>query len=196
MAKPVIAQPPDAPIASGAAGLLAPDLDLKPGDQIDRYNLLEKVGEGGFGVVYLAEQREPVRRQVALKIIKVGMDTREVVARFQAERQALALMDHPNIAKILDGGVVGFGQSPVSNPKSEISNQGLRHSIPKQSFHRPASSTSRKWGSAESPKPTRRTSVKPTLSNSTVKERASHIHKCRLLPSHSRTNPRNPRCRC
>lgn len=79
----------------------------QPGDCIGRYKLLEKLGEGGFGVVYMAEQREPVKRRVALKIIKVGMDTREVVARFEAERQALAMMDHPNIAKIHDAGAKG-----------------------------------------------------------------------------------------
>ncbi len=71
---------------------------------IDRYKLLEKIGEGGCGVVYVAEQTEPVRRRVAVKIIKPGMDTRQVLARFEAERQALALMDHPNIAKVLDAG--------------------------------------------------------------------------------------------
>jgi len=71
---------------------------------IGRYRLLEKIGEGGFGVVYMAEQQEPVQRKVALKIIKPGMDTREVIARFEAERQALALMDHPSIARVLDGG--------------------------------------------------------------------------------------------
>ncbi len=65
---------------------------------IGRYKILEKIGEGGFGVVYVAEQREPVKRRVAIKIIKLGMDTRQVVARFEAERQALAMMDHPNIA--------------------------------------------------------------------------------------------------
>ena len=73
-----------------------------PGAVIGRYKLLEKVGEGGFGVVYVAEQKRPVKRRVALKIIKLGMDTKQVVARFEAERQALALMDHPNIAKVLD----------------------------------------------------------------------------------------------
>ena len=75
-----------------------------PGTVIGRYKLLEKIGEGGFGVVYMAEQEDPVRRRVALKIIKLGMDTQKVIARFEAERQALALMDHPNIAKVLDGG--------------------------------------------------------------------------------------------
>src|SRR6516164_1573155 len=80
------------------------------GTMIGRYKLLEKVGEGGFGVVYVAEQREPVKRRVALKIIKLGMDTRQVIARFEAERQALALMDHPNIAKVLDAGATGTGR--------------------------------------------------------------------------------------
>jgi serine/threonine protein kinase len=81
-----------------------------PGTRIDRYKLLQQIGEGGMGVVYMAEQEEPVRRRVALKIIKLGMDTRQVVARFEAERQALALMDHPNIAKVLDGGVTETGR--------------------------------------------------------------------------------------
>jgi eukaryotic-like serine/threonine-protein kinase len=81
-----------------------------PGTVIGRFKLLEKIGEGGMGVVYMAEQREPVIRKVALKIIKLGMDTRQVVARFEAERQALALMDHPNIAKVLDGGATESGR--------------------------------------------------------------------------------------
>ncbi|HZN33615.1 MAG TPA: protein kinase, partial [Pirellulaceae bacterium] len=79
----------------------------RPGTQIGPYKLLQVIGEGGMGVVYMASQREPVERTVALKIIKPGMDTRQVVARFEAERQALALMDHPNIARVLDGGSVG-----------------------------------------------------------------------------------------
>jgi serine/threonine protein kinase/Tfp pilus assembly protein PilF len=82
----------------------------QPDTRIGRYKLLEKIGEGGFGVVYMAEQEEPVRRRVALKIIKLGMDTRAVVARFEAERQALAMMDHPNIAKVLDGGATASGR--------------------------------------------------------------------------------------
>src|SRR3974390_534458 len=80
------------------------------GQMLSRYKLLEKIGEGGFGAVYVAEQKEPVKRRVALKIIKLGMDTRQVVARFEAERQALALMDHPNIAKVLDGGATTNGR--------------------------------------------------------------------------------------
>ena len=80
-----------------------------PGDRIGRYKLLQKLGEGGCGIVYLADQEEPVKRRVALKVIKLGMDTREVIARFEAERQALALMDHPNIAKVLDGGATSTG---------------------------------------------------------------------------------------
>ncbi len=82
----------------------------EPGAIIGRYKILEKVGEGGFGIVYVAEQREPVKRRVALKIIKLGMDTRQVVARFEAERQALAMMDHPNIAKVLDAGATDAGR--------------------------------------------------------------------------------------
>jgi WD40 repeat protein len=82
----------------------------EPFGKIGRYKLLEKLGEGGFGDVWMAEQEDPVRRRVALKIIKLGMDTREVVARFEAERQALALMDHPNIAKVLDAGATEMGR--------------------------------------------------------------------------------------
>jgi serine/threonine protein kinase/WD40 repeat protein len=81
-----------------------------PGTVIGPYKLLQQVGEGGFGVVYMAEQEKPVRRMVALKIIKPGMDSREVIARFESERQALALMDHPNIAKVLDAGATDSGR--------------------------------------------------------------------------------------
>ncbi|MBI4625668.1 MAG: serine/threonine protein kinase [Verrucomicrobia bacterium] len=81
-----------------------------PGDLIGRYKLLEKLGVGGCGVVWMAEQAEPVRRRVALKVIKAGMDTREVITRFEAERQALAMMDHPGIAKVLDAGATGAGR--------------------------------------------------------------------------------------
>jgi serine/threonine protein kinase len=82
----------------------------RPGTIIGRYKLLQQIGEGGMGVVYMAEQTEPVVRKVALKIIKLGMDTRNVIARFEAERQALALMDHPNIAKVLDAGATDSGR--------------------------------------------------------------------------------------
>jgi serine/threonine protein kinase len=81
-----------------------------PGTVIGPYKLLQQIGQGGFGVVYMAEQTEPVRRMVALKIIKPGMDTDQVIARFEAERQALALMDHPNIAKVLDAGATASGR--------------------------------------------------------------------------------------
>jgi eukaryotic-like serine/threonine-protein kinase len=87
-----------------------PPLSEGPGTRIGRYKLLEQIGEGGFGVVFMAEQEEPVRRRVAFKIIKLGMDTRQVVARFEAERQALAMMDHTNIAKVFDAGSTDTGR--------------------------------------------------------------------------------------
>jgi serine/threonine protein kinase/WD40 repeat protein len=100
-----------------------------PGAVIGPYKLLEQIGEGGFGVVFMAEQQHPVRRKVALKVIKPGMDTRQVIARFEAERQALALMEHPNIARVLDAGTTGNPKSEAPNPnqiqstKSQIQNQ-------------------------------------------------------------------------
>src|SRR5258708_3135548 len=93
-----IDMPTDAPIAAA------------PGTVIGAYKLLQQIGEGGMGVVYMAEQAAPVRRQVALQIIKPGIDTREVIARFEAERQALALMDHPNIARVFDAGATAAGR--------------------------------------------------------------------------------------
>jgi serine/threonine protein kinase/lipopolysaccharide biosynthesis regulator YciM len=98
--------------ASGeAAGHPAPRANGEgPGARIGPYKLLQEIGEGGMGSVYMAEQQEPVRRMVALKIIKPGMDSRQVIARFEAERQALALMDHPNIARVLDAGTTGSGR--------------------------------------------------------------------------------------
>ena len=98
------------PSASRAATIDLPTPAEAPGAVIGPYKLLELIGEGGFGVVFLAEQTEPVRRKVALKILKPGMDTRQVVARFEAERQALAIMDHPNIAKVFDGGATASGR--------------------------------------------------------------------------------------
>src|SRR5205823_10068950 len=78
-----------------------------------RYKLLEQIGEGGMGTVWVAEQTEPVKRKVALKLIKPGMDSRQVLARFEAERQALALMDHPNIARVFDAGATDSGRPYV-----------------------------------------------------------------------------------
>jgi serine/threonine protein kinase/WD40 repeat protein len=101
----------DEPSVSSAAE--ADMARLKPeeaGDRIGPFKLLQQIGEGGFGVVWMAEQEQPVRRRVALKIIKLGMDTKEVIARFGQERQALAMMDHPNIAKVLDAGATPFGR--------------------------------------------------------------------------------------
>src|SRR6266478_522492 len=89
---------------------ISPAATEQPGMLIGRYKLLQQIGEGGCGVVYMAEQEQPVRRRVALKIIKLGMDTRSVIARFEAERQALAMMDHPNIAKVLDAGTTEAGR--------------------------------------------------------------------------------------
>ena len=83
---------------------------LKPGDRVGNYVIREQIGEGGFAVVYAAEQEKPVRRKVALKIIKLGMDTKQVIARFEAERQALAMMDHPNVAKVFDAGMTEMGR--------------------------------------------------------------------------------------
>ncbi|MCU0914180.1 MAG: protein kinase [Planctomycetes bacterium] len=100
-------QPPG---QSAFAGLEAAAVTEGPGTVIGRYKLLEKIGEGGMAVVYLAEQTEPLHRKVALKIIKLGMDTRQVIARFEAERQALALMDHPSIAKVFDAGATETGR--------------------------------------------------------------------------------------
>ncbi|HWX20208.1 MAG TPA: serine/threonine-protein kinase [Candidatus Binatia bacterium] len=97
---------PEQPRQEAVGGLIAE----KPGDRIGHYKLLQQIGEGGCGVVYMAEQEQPVRRRVALKVIKLGMDTKKVVARFEAERQALALMDHPNIAKVLDAGTTHTGR--------------------------------------------------------------------------------------
>ncbi|MCA8968011.1 MAG: protein kinase, partial [Planctomycetes bacterium] len=81
-----------------------------PGTQIDRYTLQERIGEGGFGVVFRAEQHQPLRRDVALKVIKLGMDTSRVIARFEQERQALARMQHPHIAAVFDGGTTPSGR--------------------------------------------------------------------------------------
>jgi serine/threonine protein kinase/lipopolysaccharide biosynthesis regulator YciM len=105
---------PDSFLEPQSAGL-APTADEqplceRPGTAIGPYRLLEQIGEGGFGIVFMAEQQQPLRRKVALKVLKPGMDTQQVVARFEAERQALALMDHPNIARVLDAGQTDSGR--------------------------------------------------------------------------------------
>ena len=115
-------------LANAQATVMSPILE-GPGTVIGRYTLLQQIGEGGFGVVYMAEQKEPVRRRVALKIIKLGMDTRQVVARFEAERQALAMMDHPNIAKILDGGVTREDRSADENGWCSFPQQAVPETI-------------------------------------------------------------------
>src|SRR5262249_23336866 len=99
----------DAPDAAVATVDEAPIAE-RPGSRIGPYKLMEQIGEGGFGLVCVAEQTEPVRRKVALKVIKPGMDSRQVIARFEAERQALALMDHPYIAKVFDAGATDSGR--------------------------------------------------------------------------------------
>jgi serine/threonine protein kinase len=106
--------PADSFLAEPAAAVVAtagpPSSVEAVGDAVGEYKLLQQIGEGGFGVVFLAEQERPVKRRVALKVIKPGMDTRQVIARFEAERQALAMMDHPNIAKVHDAGATENGR--------------------------------------------------------------------------------------
>ena len=105
---------PDGPLDKLAAAMasteIAEPIREQVGATIGPYKLMEQIGEGGFGLVFVAEQQQPIRRKVALKIIKPGMDTRDVIARFEAERQALALMDHPNIARVLDAGTTASGR--------------------------------------------------------------------------------------
>jgi len=104
--------PPPRAQRTGSGDTRSPLLGLEdqPGDRVGRYKLLQQLGEGGCGVVWMAEQEEPVRRRVALKVIKLGMDTKNVIARFEAERQALAMMDHPNIARVFDAGATETGR--------------------------------------------------------------------------------------
>src|SRR5678816_3618682 len=100
----------------------------RPGTQIGPYKLLQQIGEGGMGVVYMAEQTEPVQRKVALKLIKPGMDSRQVIARFEAERQALAMMDHVNIARVLDAGTTDclLYTSDAADERSSVDLGGRR----------------------------------------------------------------------
>ena len=103
--------PVDRPIAAALLPTVVPEsededtITIFSGHVVGQYKLMERIGEGGFGLVFVAQQQAPVRRRVALKIIKPGMESREVLARFEAERQAIALMDHPNIARVFDAGV-------------------------------------------------------------------------------------------
>jgi len=116
-----------------------------PGSSIGRYKLLQKVGEGGMGVVYMAEQTGPVARKVALKIIKLGMDTKQVIARFEAERQALAMMNHPNIATMNYGPATIAPAACVSSrsqgakAESAVTNPAKREELPLWGGRRPAS---------------------------------------------------------
>src|SRR6516165_8346953 len=96
--------------AGVASGFRPEDAHDGPGTVIGPYKLLEQIGEGGFGVVFMAEQQHPVRRKVALKVLKPGLESKQVVARFEAERQALALMDHPHIAHVFDAGATDAGR--------------------------------------------------------------------------------------
>ena len=98
------------PEPANLATINRPSISERPGGVVGHYKLLEQIGEGGFGAVFMAQQLQPVRRKVALKIVKPGMDTKEVIARFEAERQALAMMEHPNIARVLDGGTTDSGR--------------------------------------------------------------------------------------
>src|SRR4051812_41615266 len=111
---PSMPRPPVPPSSestlTAAPGTLQAEFTARPGDRFGHYKILEEIGRGGCGVVFVAEQEEPVRRRVALKVIKLGMDTRQVIGRFEAERQALAMMDHPNIAKVLDAGATDTGR--------------------------------------------------------------------------------------
>src|ERR1043165_8641048 len=101
---------PAIPASEKATAIFPQQIEEGPSSLIGRYKLLQKIGEGGCGLVYMAEQAEPVRRRGALKVMKLGMDTKQVIARFEAERQALALMEHPNIARVLDAGATGAGR--------------------------------------------------------------------------------------
>jgi hypothetical protein len=113
------------PQGANAPGASSPTAG--PGTRIGPYKVLQQIGEGGMGVVWMAEQEEPVRRQVALKIIKPGMDSQQIIARFEAERQALALMDHPNIAKsLLGGALLGQKQYAAAEPLLKEGYEGLK----------------------------------------------------------------------
>src|SRR6516225_8385680 len=112
-----------------------------PGTVIGPYKLLQQIGEGGMGTVFMAAQTHPVQRRVALKIIKPGMDSRQVVARFEAERQALALMDHPNIAKVLDAGTTG----PIASDQWLVAREEKKDSASLATNHWPLATAGRPY---------------------------------------------------
>ena len=120
---------------AGSPEEAAEDIEEEPNERIGRYRLIERIGEGGCGVVYLAQQREPVRRQVALKVIRLGMDTERVVARFEMERQSLALMDHPNIARVLGTSVFRDGMGPRLADHRLLRREETRCPPADRSFH-------------------------------------------------------------
>ena len=108
--RPKVPEPPAVPAGPVVPPTVFAAPAEQPGSRIGRYRLLEVIGEGGMGMVYLAEQQEPVRRQVALKILKPGMDSKRVLVRFEAEQQTLALMEHPHIARVYDAGLALSGR--------------------------------------------------------------------------------------
>jgi len=126
------------PFAGPAATVELPAVCEGAGSVLGPYKLLEQIGEGGFGLVFMAEQQHPVRRKVAVKILKPGMDTRQVIARFDAERQALALMDHPNIARVLDAGTT----EPIADLRLQIADLKEPPSTPQSAIANPQSAIS------------------------------------------------------
>ncbi len=148
------------------------------GRQIGRYKLLEQIGEGGFGTVWMAEQREPVKRRVALKIIKLGMDTKQVIARFEAERQALAMMDHPNIAKVLDAGATEAGR-PYFVMEYVQGIPILEYCDQEQPRHEGAARAVHRASATRSSTRTRRASSTATSSRRTCSSRCTTACRCR-----------------
>ena len=149
----------------------------QPGTVIGPYKLLQQIGEGGMGTVYMAEQTRPVQRKVALKVIKPGMDTRQVIARFEAERQALALMDHPNIARVLDAGATESGRPYFV--------MELVHGVPITEYcdEQPPDAARSGWSCScrsarRSSTPTRRASSTATSSRPTSWSRSTTASRC------------------
>ena len=157
----------EAAVSELQATIRTAPLTERPGDRIGRYKLLEKIGEGGCGVVYVAKQTEPVRRRVALKIVKLGMDTKDVVARFEAERQALALMDHPNIAKVFDAGATETGRPYFV--MELVRGMKITEFCDEKNLHHPRGGSISSWRSAtRSSTPTRRAVIHRDLKPSNI----------------------------